>query len=240
MKDLTREDFQKARYLFSRRHLEDFYPILNRLKLFYGVIKESKLKISTTPNKQDIEKMTKLLIEIVKFTYQGTVLENENAVKFCYLNGNCDYFVGAISAVYEKLLGVKTIHSSGFPSENGNKIYLLPVGRSFNFAPKKEKKGALYVIGFGWEEKLTKYKKSQPFTYHRALYLNGEYFDICGGKNEIDFKTHLKNNFQAQTDEMFKTVSNDCRDIFTQFLVKCVEVNRTILKLDENCENLKV
>lgn len=239
MKDLTREDFQKAVYLFSRRHLEDFYPILHRLEAFYSVIKESKLKISIRPNKQDIEKITKLLIETVKFAYQGTVLENESAIKFCYLNGNCDYFVGTISAIYENLLGIKTIHSSGFPSENGNKIYMLPVGRSFNFLPKKEKKDALYTIGFGWEEKFQKHKK-QPFTYHRVLYLNGEYFDICGGKNEIAFKAYLRKNFHAQTDNIFKTVSNDYRDIFTQFLVKCVELDRTTLKLDENCENLKV
>lgn len=242
MKYLTKEDFQKSLLIFSRRHLEDLNGILNRLRVFYGSYRQNKLSVSSVPNKQDIEKMTNLLIDIVKFVYQGTMLENEEVIKYCYLNGNCDYFVGAICAVYEKHLGIKPVHSSRFPTVDGNEIYMLPVGRSFNFLPEKEKKDTLYIIGFGWEEKVKKFKEKQPYTYHRALYMNGEYFDICGGKNKIEFKKHLEKCFQAQTDKMFKTVANIGYDIFTQFLVKCVEVDniKIMNKADSaNCELLK-
>ena len=55
----SKEDLQKAVVLFSRRHCEDFYRILGRLKILYDNIQFYKIKISSTPNKEDIEKITK-------------------------------------------------------------------------------------------------------------------------------------------------------------------------------------
>lgn len=228
----SKEDLQKAVVLFSRRHSEDFYRILGRLKILYDNIQSYKITISSTPNKEDIEKITKHLIKIVKFAYMGTVVGNDEAVKFCYLNGNCDYFVGAICAVYGKALGIKPENASKFPTKKGNDVYITPVGRSFKFMPNKENPNTLYSIGFGWKEQTEEYKISHPYVYHRALYLNGEYFDICGGKNEADFKKHLKDEFQTPVKTIFKTSAIPQYDLFTQFLTKCVEVEKTVS--DEN------
>ena len=52
----SKEDLQKAVVLFSRRHNEDFYRILGRLKILYDNIQSYIIKISSTPNKEDIEK----------------------------------------------------------------------------------------------------------------------------------------------------------------------------------------
>lgn len=228
--EYSKKDLDYAIKLFSKRHDKDLKRVLGRLKILYNNLDFYKIQISATPSKADIEKLTKHLIKIVKFVYMGTILAKEDVIKYCYLNGNCDHFIGAISAVYEKNLGIKIQPSTKFPTKGNNELYILPVGRPFNFKPCEEQKDTIYLIGFGWKEENDEYKTKQPYTYHRALYLNGEYFDICGGKNEKEFKEHLKENYQTNIDTMFKTNANIGYDIFSAFLKDCVVVEKKMVE----------
>ena len=122
--EYSKKDLDYAIKLFSKRHDKDLKRVLGRLKILYNNLDFYKIQISATPSKADIEKLTKHLIKIVKFVYMGTILAKEDVIKYCYLNGNCDHFIGAISAVYEKNLGIKIQPSTKFPTKGNNELYI--------------------------------------------------------------------------------------------------------------------
>lgn len=198
---------------FSKKVYRQFAKELNN--------SEISLKISPTPSEIGINQITETLFKSIKLIYKGTILEDDEAIKYVYLNGNCHYFTTLICNVYKKL-GAKVLNAS---DANDNLPLLSKIKKTSS--QKQEFENQLYVCGIGWKETNSMWSEKQKYTFHQIIKLNGKYFDICGGKTKKDFNKHLKEHFE--TDEIqFKYDCGKADDVFNNYITKIAQPSKSL------------
>ncbi len=96
---LSDSEKSDALYLF---HLRTIFECGLKEKLQEIQDKDDfKISIHQNPTSQDMENIAKLLIKIVQYVYENSILEDEKYIKYCYMHGYCACFLGVVSALFD-------------------------------------------------------------------------------------------------------------------------------------------